>query len=391
MQALRHSKVSLTWDEDDPERGNITRRALTKQEIEEGDFRAYIASSSGSESEGEGSNDKKTNKKFDRDRLRALLLGGNEEAMPEGWGDDGGDDVDMEITFTPGLLGKVDKEDETTLEKYQRKIREKRKKRKEEVKEKSGHKNKEKGMEDEFFEVESDDDQSSHLKSKKKSGKGKKRDEEGTQRGREATAEELELLLTTNNPDSETKHVDFKAVVKADKKGKRGKKGKKGKKEKKGEDELQEDFVIDVQDERFKVIHEDHQFAIDPSNPQYVSVALLCDALADHAHIALKRPRACLLCWKSVGEGWRRREERIHPNGIPPGQERVMATQVSKNLWRASSVKAWSQTWAMVKASGGGCKRQSSILFHIMIYSLQPILALEKSSSGCCAWNFLRA
>ncbi len=33
-------------DDDDPERNHITRRALTKKEIEENDFRAYIANTS---------------------------------------------------------------------------------------------------------------------------------------------------------------------------------------------------------------------------------------------------------------------------------------------------------------------------------------------------------
>ena len=62
----------------------------------------------------------------------------------------------------------------------------------------------------------------------------------------------------------------MKAALKAEKtKGKK----RKGKKGKKGEDddqelELQEDFSIDVKDERFKALHEDHTFAIDPSNPQ---------------------------------------------------------------------------------------------------------------------------
>ena len=70
-------------------------------------------------------------------RKRALLLGGNDDQLPEGWGKDSKDDedVDMEITFTPGLA-ESKAGDETTLEKYQRKMKEKRKKRKEEVKEK---------------------------------------------------------------------------------------------------------------------------------------------------------------------------------------------------------------------------------------------------------------
>ncbi|KAJ2928948.1 hypothetical protein H1R20_g8135, partial [Candolleomyces eurysporus] len=262
--ALRHSKVKLTWDEDDAERNKVTRRNLTRQEIEDGDFRAYIASSSGSESEGESSRPRK-DKKADRDKL-------------QGWGDENNDDVDMEITFTPGLTGKTNNEDETTLGKYQRKMREKRKKRKEEMKDKVASKGKEREVEDDFFEGGSEEDNASDgdrprvvSKGKKKKG-SEKQMAEVSGRGQEATTEELALLVSSNNPDAEPKHFDFKAVLKAEKGGKR----KKGKKDKQREDETQEDFVLDVQDERFKVLHEDHQFAIDPSNPQYV---LICGVL----------------------------------------------------------------------------------------------------------------
>ena len=34
------------------------------------------------------------------------------------------------------------------------------------------------------------------------------------------------------------------------------------------DDEAQGDFKIDATDDRFKALHEDHNFAIDPSNPQ---------------------------------------------------------------------------------------------------------------------------
>ncbi|EAU93178.1 pre-rRNA-processing protein ESF1 [Coprinopsis cinerea okayama7 len=267
--ALRHSKVKLTWDEDDPERNQVTRRALSKQEIEEGDFRAYIASSSESESEGEPSSSKKSKKK-DREKLRSLLLSGNNDAMPEGWGDDGGSDVDMEITFTPGLTGKADNGDETTLERYQRKMREKRKKRKEELKEKaSSGKGKESAITDDFFEADSDSD-SDAAANRSKGSKGKKvQSEEPEDEGkREATAEELALLVASDKPGAEPQHFDFKAVVKAEKtKSKKKRKHQKGKDDK--NDELQEDFVMDVQDDRFKALHEDHQFAIDPSNPHF--------------------------------------------------------------------------------------------------------------------------
>ena len=245
----------------------MTRRALSQKEIEEDDFQAYLANtSSESEEDEEVVSKKKTDKKASRDKLRALLLGGNKEAMPEGWGDDDdADDVDMEITFTPGLTDKKNPEDETTLERYQRKMKEKRKKRKEELKETA----KEKKVDDDFFEADSEEernqeeDKSSRKGRKQKPGNGEAGN--GSNTRTEATAEELALLVTSDNPTAEPKHFNLKAVIKAEKQKKR-KKGKKGKTEE--DNEAQEDFVMDVKDERFKALFENHQFAIDPTNPQ---------------------------------------------------------------------------------------------------------------------------
>ena len=219
-----------------------------------------------------GTKKTKKDKKASRDKLRSLLLAGNEGEIPEGWGDedDKGDNVDMEITFTPAL-SKRSGEEETTLEKYQRKIKEKRKKRKEEVKDnhqESGEKDKK--FEDEFFEASEDDGDESRKKARSKSTKGKQgrmADERGSAQPRkEATADELSLLVAPDGHTDEPEHFNLKSVIKAEKR----QKGKKGKTRKDREDnEAQEDFVMDVRDERFKALFEDHQFAIDPSNPQY--------------------------------------------------------------------------------------------------------------------------
>ena len=296
MQALRHSKVKLTWDEDEPERTQVTRRTFTRKEIEENDFRAYIASSSSDESEPEGGAaagkakakaKAKKPKDTERDRLRALLLGGGDDTVPEGWArgedDDGGvDDVDMEITFTPGLSGDRGEEDETTLERYQRKMREKKKKRKGELRERAtegkegkGARADKGGLDDDFFGADSDEEEVAP-KGKKEKGKDKKGKRKGGEDDTveeparvESTAEELALLAASDNPNGDVKHFDMKAVLRAEKrpgKKKRGKKGKGGLDE--GDNELQEDFSIDVKDERFKAVLEDHTFAIDPSNPQ---------------------------------------------------------------------------------------------------------------------------
>lgn len=283
--------MKLTWDEDDPERNRITRRALSKKEIDEADFGALIASS-GSESESELTAPTKTKKATKRDRLRSLLLGGGGgDELPEGWagGFDektGEDDIDMEITFMPGLSEARDGDgDETTLEAYQRKMREKRKKRKEEVKESTKGTTEEEGgkakgsagkqaksaPKDDFFASASEDEGAS---SKKTVGKSKpKAKQQNARMSPEpsqrvvSTADELALLAASDNVDGEPKHFDMKAVLKAEKK--KGRKGRRKEKPADGEpDELQENFAIDVKDDRFQALHEDHAFAIDPSNPQ---------------------------------------------------------------------------------------------------------------------------
>ncbi|KAH9081903.1 hypothetical protein EDB83DRAFT_2503096 [Lactarius deliciosus] len=261
--ALRHSKVKLTWDQDDPERDRVTRRTLSLKDIDGDDFRAYIASSSDEEYEGEAKTMKKS---IDRDKLRALLLEGSNHDLPEGWagsklndlGDDG--DVDMEVTFRPALTGGKD-EDETTLGRYQRKMREKRKKRRKDLQE---------GIEgepstDDFFtRGEGEEDSDSVPRSARGKVKGGKRSESRSF----STKEELSLLVAPDRLDSEPKHFDMAAVIKAEKGARKKHKGRK-KKNDNDENEVQDNFVIDVKDERFTALHEDHAFAIDPSHPNF--------------------------------------------------------------------------------------------------------------------------
>ena len=98
----------------------MTRRTLTREEIDEQDFQNLVASS-GSEDEGEGLVSsapvgKKPGSKARKDKLRALLLFGNDEDG-DVWGKAGTSNLDedgykksgqsgeheMEITFRPGL------------------------------------------------------------------------------------------------------------------------------------------------------------------------------------------------------------------------------------------------------------------------------------------------
>jgi len=271
----------LTWDEDDPERLQLTRRQLSQKEVDENDFKAYIASStSGSDSEDESLPLKsKKEKAASRDKLRALLLSGGDE-LPEGWakGDEGEGDIDMEITFTPGLSGAKGDRDETTLERYQRKMKEKKKRRKEEVKTKGTSPEAGTGAGDDFFAAasngesteDSEEDEKGTLRSKRDKRRDKrigKKNVDHAQTRVESTAEELALLAASDNLGREPKHFDMKAVVRAEKK--KGKKRRKGKHIDDGDNDLQEDFSIDVKDGRFTAVHDDHAFAIDPSNPHF--------------------------------------------------------------------------------------------------------------------------
>jgi hypothetical protein len=214
--------------------------------------------------------------KASRQKLRALLLGGDDE-LPEGWSGNANEqgEVDMEITFTPGLSERKD-HDESTLDKYRRKIREKRKKKQGEAKERT-LKRPSHGSQDEFFDDGSEDGYGSDLTSKPSAPPDRAQKPQvlsGTVSRSLSTPEELKLLVASDTLDAEPKHFNIKSVLKAEKDKARKRKYRK-KSGNEDDHELQDDFSIDVKDLRFKALHDDHQYAIDPSNPQCVFVYFL--------------------------------------------------------------------------------------------------------------------
>ncbi|KAI8052318.1 hypothetical protein BDF22DRAFT_687666 [Syncephalis plumigaleata] len=281
-QALQHSNITLTWDDDDPDRVKTLRQKFNKNDLQDMDFKAYLASSSG-ESDNE---DVETM----RQRYKTLLNEAanddeEKEKMPEG---------DMEITFTPGLSEtasellekkktREEQKEETTLEKYMRKQREKRQARKEKNKQKTTSttlseeapfSDDEVDMDDPYFREAMEEEGFAvepMTNGKNKDKKSKKKQtltaEEKLERDRERA--ELELLLMDSKDDRE--HFDMKKIVKHEKnKGKkqRHKRNKHDDGDDDG-DELQDSFKMDVSDPRFTALHESHHFAIDPTNPQF--------------------------------------------------------------------------------------------------------------------------
>jgi len=280
-QALQHSKVKLTWDEDDAQRKQVSKKAFSQRDIEETELRAYLASDSDSEVE-----DKDKNMEKYRALLGGLTFGGKAKAEPTG---------ELEVAFTSRLDedkdGKVIELEETTIEKYRRKEKERREARKAKMKAQrggttTGDENQQKaapkaeaqepdqaavelGFDDPFF-----DEPMQSNAVHKKAEKQKRREEKAKEATEKASKlAELELLVADDDnilgkDGKKLSHFDMKQVINAEKL-KKAKKSKYKKVMPKAEG-LQEDFEMDVKDPRFAAVFERHDFAIDPTNPRFV-------------------------------------------------------------------------------------------------------------------------
>ncbi|KAL7421722.1 pre-rRNA-processing protein esf1 [Cryptotrichosporon argae] len=338
--ALRHSKVKLTWDQDDPNRSKLTRRPLTRDEIEEQDFADLVAASdsdsdsgsdggpanlvsagsgsaasaSASASAREAAKAKKAARKERTERLRALLLGGDDDAG-DIWGkaglggdsagkkDRGAADGGVEITFRAGL-SKATAETETddnmtTLEKYQRRVKEKKARKKEErelrrADEAGADKGKGKGKGDKAVAAagDKDDDFFGDDESDAAEGGAADADADG---GADADAAAGGVI-----DDDDDRHFSMKDIVKAEKGGGKRKRVRKSAARKAAaaeaagrtrEPELGPDgWKIDTKDPRFRALHEEADFAIDPSNPAFTKTQAMNDMLAERARVrAAKR------------------------------------------------------------------------------------------------------
>ncbi|KAI5963754.1 ESF1 [Candida pseudojiufengensis] len=253
--ALQHSKVKLTWDETPKERLTLSSRPLSQREIEDNDFKAYLASDS------ENDNDDKDNENNNlKNKYQSLLGNTFSKLNKEENEDEDEDDVDMEITFDPGLKdGKVDSEEEekeeTTIDAYKRKEKERRQRRLNKYKESK--------------EVEEDEEEEI---SKSKSNK-KRDDKKHNRRSKEQNnltdkqKAELELVLMDNEKQQQNNHFNMKDVLKNEKNLKNTK-NKKGNK-KIDSEMIQDNFNVDLQDDRFNEIFENHEYAIDPTSSEF--------------------------------------------------------------------------------------------------------------------------
>ncbi|PNY29398.1 Pre-rRNA-processing protein esf1 [Tolypocladium capitatum] len=300
--ALQSSKVKLTWDmhPEEASRKESIKRAFngSRQELEENDLRAYLASDSEGEAElggadvdeAEADEPKLTKKELARKKMRDAL-GLADEPAPKGSKD--GPVGGMRITFAPALTDSKSKElggEETTIEKYRRKEKERKERKRQSAKAKreavggdadsdegkaaedrGGDDGDDLGFNDPFFTTEGP-----ATVSKASARKEERLKKRAAREAAEAESAEQKARLTkvmaegADEQADRLDHFDMNEILRAEKnKGK--KKGKKNKKGKDGEGRggLQEEFEMDVGDDRFKAVFDSHEFAIDPSNPKF--------------------------------------------------------------------------------------------------------------------------
>ncbi|KAI0132497.1 hypothetical protein BJ170DRAFT_250522 [Xylariales sp. AK1849] len=294
-EALQHSKVKLTWDihPDDASRRENIKRAFggSRSEIQENDLKAYLASDSEDEDDQQGNDDvadgepKLTKKELARQRMREALGLGIESASKSSKSAPVGE---IEVTFAlddeDGDKGEQIPADveETTVEKYMRKEREKKARKKEKaVAKRDGVEGTEPdeegpadqaededlGFNDPFFTT--DEPATVSKSAQRKEERLKKRElKEAEAKQKAAQKAQLELLMADDSQDAigHLGHFDIKEITRMEKqKFKKSKKKQKAITDRGG---LQEGFELDAGD-RFKAAFESHEYAIDPSNPNF--------------------------------------------------------------------------------------------------------------------------
>lgn len=293
---------------------------MTREEIEEQDFKAYVASS-GSEDDDEADFApeqptavvKQAKKQAVKDRtakLRSLLLVGANDEDGDIWGKAGssvtdmtGDakgqkgtskaDKEMEITFRPGLsvseAPDADEENLTTLERYQVRLKEKKARKKEKAELKRATKEddttaKAEGVDD-FFGESDHEDEPPTVPGRANGNKPGKREEHREGVGQDEDEDDRDAAEPTSHADRSgrtaqgVEHFSMKDILRAEKTD-----GQKGRRKRPGQAKKEAELVakgrereielgpqgwkVDVRDERFKALHTEPEFAIDPSNPQ---------------------------------------------------------------------------------------------------------------------------
>jgi NUC153 domain len=299
--ALQHSNVKLTWDAEDASRKEAQAKAFrgSRKDIDENDLKAYLGSDSSSDEEAHVDTEvaiesSLSKKEQERQKMRSLLgLGAEPERKNKS---DDGPVGDLQITFSSGLSGANSAKktvfenepeiEETTVEKYARKERERRQKRKERMKQgrdgaasaidatmigrNTDERPEDLGFNDPFF-AAPEHDKTSAAKMRKEERLKRRAEREAEEAVAAAQRAELELLMVDDNDDGKgMRHFDMNEIEREERKAKKEGKKSKGKRSAETPTEPQSTgFEMNTHDPRFARLYEDHEFAIDPTNPKF--------------------------------------------------------------------------------------------------------------------------
>ncbi|XP_076144417.1 ESF1 homolog [Alosa pseudoharengus] len=295
------AKVELTWDETDHDRVTAFSRNFNKDELLDMDFKAYLASSSEDEegdeeeeeqiqvipeapkpaveiSEPKQKKEKKKKKPSKEDQIakyRELLQGIQDKERSK----ERERDMEMEITWVPGLKEKTEKlvkkkmegkEELTPWEEFLQKKKDKKIEKKKRAKQSAevaisdDELPADVDFNDPFF---SEELGNTSLKSKAKGKKNKREVEEKTpEEMEEAERQKAEMALLMDDDEGEQhKHFNYDKIVEDQNLSK-----KKKKKLLKSNTPLEEDnFQVDLKDPRFDAMFTSHLYNLDPSDPGF--------------------------------------------------------------------------------------------------------------------------
>ncbi|XP_030767276.1 ESF1 homolog [Sitophilus oryzae] len=275
--ALQQAKVDLTWDETNPERLEFTDKLNSGKidEISEDALQNFLGGSNSEEDSNESSGDESESENVHSEdaiqKYKALL-----QDIQEKEDEKKNKKFEMEISWDIDAKAKADKiikektensENQTPFQKYLDKRKEKRKEKRESKKKSQETEDSNDSdfpsdidMNDSYFAEEFNNKEFS----KKSNKKGKEKyveDEEDKQK-----QAELSLLLM-NNDESEKSHFSLKKIQ--DKESQSKNKKKKYKKEKVHEPQPEDNFEVNVEDNRFSALFTSHHFNIDPTDSHY--------------------------------------------------------------------------------------------------------------------------
>uniref|UniRef100_A0A1E1XB26 Putative nucleolar pre-rrna processing protein n=1 Tax=Amblyomma aureolatum TaxID=187763 RepID=A0A1E1XB26_9ACAR len=332
--ALMSVNPELTWDEDDPRRSEAMQRAF-KEDGDHDDLNVYLASSSsedeednqeqGDDKQGMG---KKASMEAQIQKYRNLL-----KSLDEGEkkADNDDDDVEMEVTWNPGLNKQVEDlvkkkqeqpEEKTPFQEFLEKRKEKRKLRrslnKQGVQAEDSGDDKEDQDDTENSQPEqafSDDDlpsdvdlgddffkRNAPLKTSKEGAKNKKKRkgviEEDKAEDEETTKSKAELELLLMDEDNDGRHhFSLKKLLEENQAGQNKKRKRKAEREGKAAKQGKpdgDDFQVDLGDPRFSALYDSHHFNVDPTDSHFKKTKGMEALLAEKQKRRLAAPEKAL-------------------------------------------------------------------------------------------------